>query len=352
MNDSITLPSGKEINVPSYIADALEEGDRDLVKQYLISQGKATEEDFGGQPKQEAAPQQSQSTSQYSPEEIQEGMQLGLALGENGEWVDPTTYAGQMFSPVSNKRVTYNKRHGLKQVDPIQDMPVGPVVINNKLMIVELGANGNKKVRAAQKHEADAYGYKLPGIDDGNKSPAQAYLNKIYEKGEQAVPDYMVGKGTALVGDYLANQFRDKYSNLAGGADEREFYAFTQLVNGEGMIKGIEQARAAGASGINTKAEFDMFKQGAPSLDMNAGKENLVSSVKRMKDYITYWNQQNQRKLEGTPMFDENYNRIGEFKVEQKAPQKDPAKDSPTQAQLKTGSYTSSNGKKYTLTVE
>lgn len=349
MSDTITLPSGKEIEIPSYVADAFEQGDRAFAKQYLISQGKATEEDFGGQHIQE------QSKPQMSQEEIQQGMQLGLALGENGEWVDPTTYAGQMFQPVSNKRVTYNKRHGLKQVDPIQDLKVGPNIIDNKLMMVELSANGNKKVRTLQKHEADAYGYKLPGVEEGNKSPAQQYLTTIADNGVDAVPDYMVGKGNKLIGETLANKFRDMYSTFQDNPEYRQFYAFTQLVNGEGMIKGIEQARAAGASGINTKAEFDMFKQGAPQLDMNSGKENLVSSVKRLKDYITYWNQQNQRKLEGTPIYDNDYNKIGEFKVEQPA-KKEPAKDTSTvgthkvpEVTTKTQWKISSNGYKYTI---
>ncbi|WP_318465432.1 hypothetical protein [Photobacterium leiognathi] len=66
---------------------------------------------------------------------------------------------------------------------------------------------------------------------------------------------------------------------------------------------GIAEAKAMGASGINTKAEFDMFKRSMPQVDWSSG-ENMVKSLHRIENYVKLFNSENMAKAGNIPVQD------------------------------------------------
>ncbi|HHI2551356.1 TPA: hypothetical protein ACP41M_001072 [Klebsiella aerogenes] len=81
----------------------------------------------------------------------------------------------------------------------------------------------------------------------------------------------------------------DTYTGYKGGAS-RDVYNAANRIQGRMQNQGIADAKAAGASGINTVAEAKMYFQGMPQLDYSS-PQALKSSLENIRDYTNEFNQ-------------------------------------------------------------
>ncbi len=80
-------------------------------------------------------------------------------------------------------------------------------------------------------------------------------------------------------------------------SDSREMYNAAKEID-QGMSNlGIVDAKAAGASGINTVAEFKMFKASMPVVDFSGG-QNMVNSLNKIERYYDLFNADTLSKLD------------------------------------------------------
>lgn len=75
-------------------------------------------------------------------------------------------------------------------------------------------------------------------------------------------------------------------TNIGGGKTGRLVYQSAKRIQGAMRNRGISDAKAMGASGINTEAEAKMYFEGMPQLDFS-GYQEMVDSAKAIKEYNT-----------------------------------------------------------------
>ncbi|PST95418.1 hypothetical protein C9I87_09105 [Photobacterium iliopiscarium] len=89
--------------------------------------------------------------------------------------------------------------------------------------------------------------------------------------------------------------------------ESREMYNAAKEID-QGMANlGIVDAKAAGASGINTTAEFKMFKASMPVVDFSGG-QNMVNSLAKIERYYDLFNADTLSKLD--PKYRDNKGNI------------------------------------------
>lgn len=81
----------------------------------------------------------------------------------------------------------------------------------------------------------------------------------------------------------------DTMTAALGGEARKKFSAANNL-NAMQENFGIAEARALGASGINTQAEADRFAKQMPRVDYSS-QENFINSLQRIEDYTKKWNE-------------------------------------------------------------
>ncbi|EOV8144459.1 hypothetical protein ACOJDJ_000154 [Cronobacter dublinensis] len=81
----------------------------------------------------------------------------------------------------------------------------------------------------------------------------------------------------------------DWNSSLRGSDAEREAYKAAQRIDGNMLTGGVANAKAMGASGINTKAEADMYFKAMPRLDKTS-PQALQNSLEKIQAYTKQFN--------------------------------------------------------------
>lgn len=82
----------------------------------------------------------------------------------------------------------------------------------------------------------------------------------------------------------------DWNSSLRGTDAEREAYKAAQRIDGNMLTGGVANAKALGASGINTKAEAEMYFKAMPRLDKTS-PEALQNSLDKIQAYTSQFNE-------------------------------------------------------------
>ncbi|MGL4357843.1 MAG: hypothetical protein ACRCSY_03995 [Cetobacterium sp.] len=177
--------------------------------------------------------------------------------------------------------------------------PMGLHRRGNQFMVGEV-VGGKYKVRAPNNQELTTYGLSSPDVEDTSGQSTARKALEPYMTGEKEIPRTQANITAAL------NPFSDKpwASDLIAkwnGGDENALNAYLNLMDADGMIKGIEMARKAGASGINSPAEFETFKAGFPPVDRSS-TEALRESIARQDAYIADWNSEIRKKQERFPV--------------------------------------------------
>lgn len=79
----------------------------------------------------------------------------------------------------------------------------------------------------------------------------------------------------------IGSEFITRYGNPA----ERQLYEKANQIEGNRLLQNVASAKAAGASGINTKQELDAYNQNLPEIDFSS-PEALKDSLRKYKAYI------------------------------------------------------------------
>lgn len=172
------------------------------------------------------------------------------------------------------------------QQDGLSNVPYGYVMLDGSPMVHEKTAKGSK-LRAPTATELKEFKVADDIDEESGTTPGREWMDKyISEENPVKIPSTVYGKSAILTGDRpLLSGALSKWE----GGDAEKFYAHMDLMDAEGTIKGIDAAREAGASGINTVAEFETFKKGFPKLRTTT-EASLRDSLREQKRYITNHN--------------------------------------------------------------
>ncbi|EGI0196854.1 hypothetical protein IFY90_004257 [Salmonella enterica] len=94
---------------------------------------------------------------------------------------------------------------------------------------------------------------------------------------------------------YLPESVQNVYTGTIDKED-RASYNKLQRLEGNLTTMGVSQAKAAGASGINTEAELKIFRQGLPRIDRSSAQA-YTQSLSDLDNYLKLWSADNRRNL-------------------------------------------------------
>lgn len=132
------------------------------------------------------------------------------------------------------------------------------------------------------------------------ESVATSQFRKDADLLRKAVKDDNVGTFTGSVASIdrgsdnqpgFVTNFR---TNVLGSQAESEAYQAAQRIEGYQRNQGINEARAMGASGINTAGEAELFFQGMPRLNFSS-EETLKTSLDNIEAYVNAYNSKKSR---------------------------------------------------------
>lgn len=94
------------------------------------------------------------------------------------------------------------------------------------------------------------------------------------------------GDTTGVFGSFINadNMAGDLASAKLGSEKSRDLYNAVKRINGAILSQGVADAKAMGASGINTKPEAEMYFKGLPSLDLSSA-EAAARSIEQIEAY-------------------------------------------------------------------
>lgn len=124
----------------------------------------------------------------------------------------------------------------------------------------------------------------LVGANSSSTDAGNALLDKDLDTIINA-PEDEANNITGYTGDVGEMAMGSNLStNIGGGKTGRLVYQSAKRIQGAMRNRGIADAKAMGASGINTEAEAKMYFEGMPQLDFS-GYQEMVDSAKAIKEY-------------------------------------------------------------------
>ena len=155
------------------------------------------------------------------------------------------------------------------------------------LVKVEVSANGNLTAKLPNKAEREMYKANLTAADE------QTTRNLETLQGASSKSD-VLSPLTGVTGSIGQPAIGADYVSRFKGGETRQVYSAAQEVNQSMDNMGIAQAKAMGASGINTEAEAKRFGASMPKIDFSS-PEAYQNSLNRINIYVQDYNKQNLR---------------------------------------------------------
>lgn len=248
----------------------------------------------------------------YSPEQILAGynqgegaLQNAIAHGGQNRWMDYLKPEGQAYLRNAASRwasLNYNGRPtgvagrlggrnggGLMNQGGFITMPDG------SQKPVEIGRDGSKKIikQGSTAYYQGTDGTLIP-VDSvsSTATPTQNAANSLLLDNIntlQALPEGTVNDITGFTGGLGDLPYgADSETNVLGG-DARKAYNAANQINGALLTGGVSNAKAMGASGINTKQEADMYFSAMPRPDFSS-YDSLMDSLDAIVEYTDKFN--------------------------------------------------------------
>lgn len=155
------------------------------------------------------------------------------------------------------------------------------------LVKVEVSANGNLTAKLPNKSEREMYKANLTAADEQTIRNLET-LQSASSKSDVLSPL------TGVTGSIGQPAIGADYVSRFKGGEVRQVYSAAQELNQSMDNMGIAQAKAMGASGINTEAEAKRFGASMPKIDFSS-PEAYQNSLNRINIYVQDYNKQNLR---------------------------------------------------------